>query len=271
MAEYFIQPESVEEIIEAEKWANENKIKISVISGGTNSIISDDGIKGLVIHLGKFRKLESNIEDGKLKITSYAGTPKAQLFKEFLKYKLAPALFLAGIPGDVGGGVVMNAGVGDSLSPREFVEIIDWVEVLRDGRIIKFNKFDLRFEYRHSSGWQPGIITSVGFSWSNEPDESILTKVRELTKIRMEKQPLEFPNSGSVFKNPPNKKSGLLIEECGLKGFRIGDAQISEKHANFIVNRGKATTDDIKKLVAHIQKTVQEKKSVQLEPEWVFF
>ena len=165
----------------------------------------------------------------------------------------------------------MNAGVGhENLRPREFVEIVDWVEVLKDGEIVRLKNEDIQWEYRGTKGWQPGVITKVMMSWPMAPDDKILERVRELNKWREEKQPLEFPNTGSVFKNPPGEKSGRLIDQCGLKGFRIGDAQVSEKHGNFIVNRGKATANDLKSLVQHVQAEVKKQKGIDLHPEWIF-
>lgn len=270
-AEHFADPLNIEELKKAVHYAHENHLNLTVLSGGTNVIVPDDGIKGLVICLRRMVGIESREENGRLFVEALAGTPKMAVMKEFLKRKLAPAMFLAGLPGDVGGGVVMNAGVGDeTLRPREFVEITDWIEILKDDRIIRLKNEDLRWEYRGTMGWQPGIIVKAVMSWPLAPDEKVLEKVRELNKWRDEKQPLELPNTGSVFKNPPGEKSGRLIDQCGLKGFRIGDAQVSEKHGNFIVNRGKATSSDLKKLVQHIQSVVKEKKGIDLHPEWIF-
>ncbi len=266
-AEFFCEPTSLDELKKAQQWGRDKQI--TVLSGGTNVLISDSGIKGLVICLNKFKAIETKIEKDRLSITSLSGTPKSLLLKEFLKYKLAPAMFLAGLPGDVGGGVVMNAGIGEQLAPREFVEIIDWIEVLRDENLIRLKKSDLKFEYRHCSGWQPGIIVKVGMSWPMQPNPNVIQKVKDLNRARIDKQPLEWPNGGSVFVNPQGHKSGQLIEECGLKGFSIGGAQVSEKHGNFIINKGEATAVDVKKLVEHIQKTVKEKKGISLTPEWV--
>jgi UDP-N-acetylmuramate dehydrogenase len=218
----------------------------------------------------KYTGIESYKENGKVFIEAKSGTPKTLLLKEFLKYKLAPAEFLAGLPGDVAGGVVMNAGIGEeSIKPREFCEIIEWVEVLRDQKIVRVQKSDLKFSYRKSNGWQPGIIVKVGFSWPDQEDATILERVKALNKNRMTKQPLEYPNAGSVFVNPPGYKSGKLIEECGLKGFKIGDAQVSEKHGNFIINLGNAKATQVLELIKHIQDTVMEAKGVSLHPEWV--
>src|SRR5690606_2965199 len=115
-----------------------------------------------------------------------AGSPKTLLLREFLKHKLAPAIFLAGLPGDVAGGAVMNAGIGEeSIQPREFCEIIDWIEVVRNEQVVRIDKENLEFSYRKSKGWQPGIISKVGFKWPMEPDENVMERVRALNKARM--------------------------------------------------------------------------------------
>jgi UDP-N-acetylmuramate dehydrogenase len=269
-AEYFSQPESLEEITKAVDWAQELQLPVTVLGGGTNVLVSDQGIKGLVLSMRKLKGTTLIENSKRFQFEALAGTTKSQLLKLFLSKKLAPALFLAGLPGDVGGGVVMNAGVGENLSPREFTEIVDWVDVLRDGKIIRFLKKDLKWTYRHCEGWRPGIIVKVGFSWPLEPDENMVSKVKAANLIRLEKQPLEWPSCGSVFVNPEGKKSGALIEECGLKGFQIGDAQVSTKHANFIINLGKASAKDTQSVIEHVQKTVLEKKSVLLKTEVVF-
>lgn len=269
-AEFFFQPTNVEELKTAIVWAKLHNHNISILGGGSNTLVSDGGVKGLVISMRKYSGIESYEDDGFLKIEAKAGTPKTLLLKEFLKYKLAAAEFLAGLPGDVAGGVVMNAGISEeSIKPREFCEIVDWVDVVRDTSIVRIEKDDLEFAYRKSKGWQPGIIARVGFKWPLQADANVLDRVKALNKARMTKQPLEFPNGGSVFINPPGHKSGRLIEECGLKGFKIGDAQVSEKHANFIINTGNAKARDVLELIKHIQKTVLEKKGVSLHPEWV--
>jgi UDP-N-acetylmuramate dehydrogenase len=272
-AEYFCLPETEVDVKEALRWAHDHKQPLTFFGGGTNILISDKGIRGLTICLRRFSGVESKEVNGRLEITALAGTGKSELLKIFLKNKLAPALFLAGLPGDVGGGVVMNAGVAEGFVPREFVEITDWVEVLRlengSFSIHRFSKDQLHWEYRHSKGWQPGVITRVGLSWPLEADASILEQVRNANKIRLSKQPLDMPSCGSVFRNPPGNKAAQLIDGCGLKGFIVGEAQVSLKHANFIVNLGKAKATDMWDLIEHVRITVKKLKSVELHTEVV--
>lgn len=272
VAQFFVLPRSVEDIIDSLKWAQKQGLPITVLSGGTNSLISDQGISGLVICLRKFSGLEVIDKNERIQLNVHSGTSKSELLKVFLKYKLAPALFLSGLPGDVGGGIVMNAGVSEPLQPREFEEIVDWVEVLsfENLQVHRFEKGDLNWSYRRCTGWAPGIIVRVGLSWKNEPLENILEKVRAANKKRMEKQPLEFPNCGSVFVNPSLKqRAGSLIDQCGLKGLRVGGAQISEKHANFIINLGEASAENIFDLISLVQRKVKEKTGIALKTEVV--
>lgn len=273
-AEYFCLPATLDELREAVAWAGEKNIPVTVLGGGSNVLVSDKGIRGLVICLKKFSGTETRENNGRFEITAWAGTGKSELLKIFLKQKLAPALFLAGLPGDVGGGVVMNAGVGEMLEPREFVEIVDWVEVLQwergEASVKRFAKSELHWEYRHTNGWQPGIVVRVGIGWPLNPDADILEKVKIANRIRLSKQPLDKPSCGSVFVNPPGGKSAQLIDGCGLKGFTIGGAQVSLKHANFIVNVGGAKAADMKAVIEHVRKTVQEKTGIALKTEVVF-
>jgi UDP-N-acetylmuramate dehydrogenase len=267
-AEEFCQPTSLEELIEAVEYVG--KKSVTILGGGSNVLINDEGIPGLVICMRKLKGIVVTDEGKEFRLEAWAGTPKVQVLRSFMALKLEPALFLAGLPGDVGGGIVMNAGVGEAIKPREFCEIVEWVEVLRNGKVIRLNNKDIEWKYRHSYGWQPGIIVKVGFVWPNQPVADLREKVKQANMTRLSKQPLDLPSCGSVFRNPPGHKSGALIQECGLKGFSIGGAQVSPKHANFIVNNGGATASDIKKLIEHVQKTVNEKKQIDLQTEVVF-
>lgn len=269
-AEYYIQPKTIEDLKAAQDWARAKSLPITVLSGGSNVLISDRGIRGLVICLKDFNKVESKIEAHQTELICEAGAGKSELLKVYLKQKLAPALFLAGIPGDVGGGVVMNAGVAEDMKPREFTEITKWFEVLKpDGSIKRYEHGDVQWSYRHCLGWQPGIIVRAALVWPNEPDPSILEKVRAANKVRLSKQPLDMPSCGSVFQNPPGHKAAQLIDGCGLKGTQLGQAQVSMKHANFIVNLGGATATDTWNLMMKVQSTVKQQKGVELKTEVV--
>jgi len=274
-AEFFAKPKNLDELKEVIAWSKIQALPVSVLGGGSNVLIHDRGLKGLCIVLDQLRKIEVNNDPSevgeRLVIQAEAGVGKNELLKVFLKYKLAPAVFLAGIPGTVGGGVVMNAGVAENFTPREFCEITDWIEVLTPQMEIKrIPASDLHWSYRHCNGWQPGWILRVGMSWSLQADPEVLEKVRNANKIRLTKQPLEWPSCGSVFVNPEGHKAAQLIDSSGLKGFTRGGAQVSEKHANFIINTGSATAEDMAFVIEHVRSTVQKLKSVTLKTEVVF-
>lgn len=274
-ADFFALPTTQDELEEAASFALDRHLPITILGGGTNVLISDDGIEGMTICMRKFTGVETH-EDGKrLTVTALAGTPKSELTKIFIKRKMAPALFLCGLPGDVGGGVVMNAGVAEKIQPREFVEMVDWVEILDlslpQPRVRRLTKDEITWTYRHTSGWQPGIITRVGLSWPIEEDPDMPRKVKDATRSRLQRQPLELPSCGSTFKNPPGEFSaGALIEKSGLKGYRVGGAQVSTKHANFIVNVGDAAARDVRAIIAHVQAEVQKQFGVELKTEVKF-
>lgn len=271
LAEKFCLPKNQDEVIEAVDWAVSQKIPFTILGGGSNVLISDEGVSGLVICLKDFKAVQTQEEDGYFKIIATAGVGKSDLLKLYLKQKLAPALFLAGIPGDVGGGIVMNAGVGESFKPREFVEIVEWVDVYKYEfqQIRRYYHRDLKWNYRHCDGWQPGVILKACLKWPNEPDETILAQVRDANKVRLTKQPLDMPSCGSVFRNPDGHKAAQLIDQCGLKGYQVGDAQVSLKHANFIVNLGQAKATDIFKVIEHVRNEVKIKTGVELKTEVV--
>ncbi|MBC7467324.1 MAG: UDP-N-acetylmuramate dehydrogenase [Bdellovibrio sp.] len=269
-ADHFCQPTNLEELIQAVRAAHEKNWAITILSGGSNVLVSDAGVRGLTMLLNKFSMISHEIKDDRIIVQCLSGTAKSELLKLFLKNQLPPALFLAGLPGDVGGGVAMNAGVAEAFEPREFMDMVDWIEVLDEKcKIKRFQKTELKISYRHCDGWQPGIITTVQISWPLVVDPQVLTKVREANKIRLSKQPLDKPSCGSVFRNPEGHKAAQLIDQAGLKGFTIGEAQVSLKHANFIVNLGQATAQDTLAVIEHVQKTVKQVHGVQLTTEVV--
>ncbi len=274
-AELFCLPTDLDQVKDAYRYAKENDLSVSILGSGTNALISDQGISGLTICAKKLKASEGKESDGRFEVIAESGVLKTELLKIFIKRKLPPAEFLAGVPGDVGGGVVMNAGVGEQIKPREFVEITDWIEVLSLNEesfleIIKYERDELRWSYRHCHGWEPGFIYRAQISWEDVPDPEVVKRVREANQKRLKKQPLDMPSCGSVFVNPEGHKSGQLIDQCGLRGFSIGDAQVSEKHANFIVNTGNATATDIDKVIRHVQAEVKKQKAIELRTEVVY-
>lgn len=269
-ADFLALPRTFEEARDSVLWAKAQGLPIAVFGGGTNVLVSDRGVEGLTLCLRRLSGATVSGE-GRIHVACLAGTSKAELLKIFLKARLAPALFLAGLPGDVGGGVAMNAGVGEMIRPREFVEIVDWIDVLRfdTGAVDRLPARSLEWSYRHCRGWGRGAIVRVGLSWPNEPQADILMRVRAANLVRLSKQPLDQPSCGSVFANPIGGKAGQLIESCGLKGYSVGGAQVSGKHANFIVNAGGATASDIDLVIRHVQAVVRSERGVELQTEVV--
>lgn len=278
-AEFFASPKTLEEVQEVLSWAWQEKIPVTYLGQGSNVLVSDQGVTGLVLCTRRLQATEVLSETENLRIRCETGVLKYKLMRLFLKHQLAPALFLSGIPGDVGGGVVMNAGVSEDINPREFNEIVESLEVLQwkenpqgglDFEMVNFKKTDLQWSYRNSQGWQPGFVFAATLLWPMQPDATVAERVAEAIKLRRLKQPLDKPSCGSVFVNPPGHKSGALIESCGLKGFQIGGAQVSNKHANFIVNTGAATASDIHQVIEQVQAKVFEKHQVKLHTEVVY-
>jgi len=272
-ADFVCFPKSVEEVGEALRWAKERRHPVSVLGAGSNVLISDAGVEGLVLCMRQLTGAKVRVEKDRLAIECLAGTPKSELVKIFLKHKMAPALFLCGLPGDVGGGIAMNAGVSESIVPREFCEITDWIDVIHDDGAppVRLAREQMIWSYRQCKGWQPGVIVRAEMSWPLEPQDDLMNRVKMATKSRLQRQPLDLPSCGSVFKNPEGGKAGALIEQAGLKGYRVGGAEISTKHANFIVNTGGAKASDVDAIIRHIQKTVLDKFKVQLQTEVKYF
>lgn len=275
-AEFFCQPTNVQELSQSLKWANTQSCGVCFLGDGTNVLISDTGVKGLVIHLKKLSGLKFFQEKGRLCLKALSGTPKAKVMQVFVRHRLEPALFLCGLPGLVGGGVVMNAGLGGSggsdksLSCREFKDIVDGLGVMHlDGQQEWIKKGQVHWEYRHTKGWGTGVIFEVKMSWPLQPLPGFSDRLKAVALKRSQTQPLKSLSCGSVFKNPPQSQwgAGALIEKAGLKGASQGPACVSEKHANFIVNTAQAQARDIHQLIKQVQKKVQDRFGVFLQPE----
>lgn len=269
-ADFLAEPQTIEDLQWIEAEAKHKGLPLTLLGGGTNCLISDAGVRGIVISLRKLIGFSSFVKDGFLKIECLAGTPKLLIMKEFLKHKLAPAIFLSGIPGCVGGGVIMNAGVRENITPCEFSEIVDWVDIIYDQQIVRKTFLDMQWSYRYCQGWQPGIIANIGLKWEMNPITDLHEKVKKAQWHRLLKQPLEKPSCGSTFTNPKNAdglSAGQLIEQSGLKGFQFGQAKVSDKHANFIINLGKAKAGDIDFIIQHIQERVHHTTGIHLQTE----
>ncbi|MGY3748608.1 UDP-N-acetylmuramate dehydrogenase [Vagococcus acidifermentans] len=231
------------------------------LGNASNLIVRDGGISGFVIMLTKMNHMY--IDDTKL--IAEAGAKLIDVTYMALTYGLSGLEFACGIPGSIGGAAYMNAGAYDG----ELVDVFESAEViLEDGSIVTYRKEDMAFSYRHSIMQdQKGIVLTVTFQLAKDDHQRIKAQMMELTQLRESKQPLELPSCGSVFKRPAGHYTGKLIQEAGLQGLKWGGAQISMKHAGFIVNVNGATATDYIELIAHIQQVIMEKFGVKLETE----
>ena len=233
-----------------------------VLGNGSNLLVSDEGYDGVMVYLGEeFSEVEINGTQMRAKAAALLGKVARMAMEE----GLAGLEFAAGIPGSLGGGVVMNAGAyGGELS-----QVVTKVRAMNpDGEIVELEKNQLLLGYRTSIfKTQPFVILEVFMELQKGNKEEILGKIKEYTKARVEKQPLEYPSAGSTFKRPEGHFAGKLIMDAGLRGYRIGDAQVSEKHCGFVINRGNATATEIKALMEDVAKKVKEEFGVDLEAE----
>jgi UDP-N-acetylmuramate dehydrogenase len=242
---------------------NQNHHPYFILGRGTNLVVQDDGLRAAAINLENgFSRVERLDTAGAVKVG--AGLRLNRLLRFCVHEGLSGLEFLVGIPGTVGGALRMNAGT----NLGEISDVCQAVHLLvSDGTLLRLPRSKLRFSYRSLELQQGCVVVEAEFSLTPSPREQIREKLRTLLKVRQEKQPWHLPSAGSVFKNPPGDFAGRLIEAVGLKGACIGDAQISPKHANFIVNRGRARANDIKALITLAQEKVRQKFGIQLELE----
>lgn len=265
-ADRLVQPESVEELRQAIQAARESGAPYYVIGGGSNLLVSDEGITGTVIQLGGSL---TGLAITDHTIVAEAGVPLPFLARKAAEYGLSGLEFAAGIPGSVGGAVFMNAGAYQG----QISNVIEQVTCCDDsGQLITLEAADCAFSYRNSRFKQSRelVIVSVKMRLTPGKKEDILEQMQKNTASRNAKQPVEYPNAGSIFKNPPGDAAGRLIELAGAKGWRQGDAQVSEKHSNFIVNTGNATSRDVLLLVERVKQAVYAETGVLLEEEILY-
>ena len=260
-ADFLAFPKTAEEVQALVLYCKEQDMPWLILGNASNLIVKDGGIRGLVIMLSDMNKITVTQEV----LTAEAGAKLIDATYVALDHKLTGFEFACGIPGSVGGAVFMNAGAYDG----EIQGVFESCDVLlADGTIKTYNKDEMAFSYRHTALQDvKGIILRARFSLAKGDYETIKNRMGELTELRQLKQPLEYPSCGSVFKRPVGHYTGKLIQDAGLQGLKWGGAQISEKHAGFIVNVDNATATDYLELIAHIQKTILEKFGVTLETE----
>ena len=260
-AEWFVIPETVEELKAVLAVCRKADIPWYVVGNGSNLLVSDKGFPGVIISTGKFDRLEVNGTE----ITVGAGVMLSRLANTAYKAGLAGLEFAAGIPGTVGGACVMNAGAYGS----EMKQVLKTVTVLTaEGNVETLPAEVLELGYRTSVIPKRGyLVLGAVVSLSAGKMDEIKTVMDDLAFRRKDKQPLEFPSAGSTFKRPEGYFAGKLIEDCGLKGFSVGGAQVSEKHAGFVINKGGATATDIYHLCKEVEKRVRARFGVSLEME----
>ncbi len=264
VARWLAEPTNINDLKELISWANAKNISYQIIGAGSNVLINDNGLYGLTICMRKFHGTEINVKTGLIKVS--AGEAIPNLAKRVAKAGIHGLEWAVGIPGTVGGAVVMNAGAQGGC-------IADWLNsatvINKKGEIYEIDNKQLKFDYRHSSLQNTEyIVLSAKFLLKPSQNPMMISKqTNQNLKSRITTQPYTFPSCGSVFRNPEPFKAAKLIEELGLKGKRIGGAEISRLHANFIVNRGNAKASDVKQLIEFIQKKVLEKHNLLLIPE----
>lgn len=257
-------PDTTEQIIDAVSAAKEAGLDFTVIGNGSNVLFSDKGFDGLVIFT---RNADSVVIKGK-RVIADAGAPFTKLAVTVKNAGLTGLEFAYGIPGSVGGAVYMNAGAYNGEASQVVASSMAYDDLTGEVRMI--SREEHNFGYRtsvYSQNRDRLTVLSAEFELKEGDSAAIWETMQDLMRRRREKQPLEYPNAGSVFKRPQGYFVGKLITDAGLKGYTIGGAQVSEKHAGFIVNIGGATAEDVLRLVEHIQKTVQSQFGVMLECE----
>jgi UDP-N-acetylenolpyruvoylglucosamine reductase len=261
-ADYLVLPASAREVAGVLVLARECGLPVTVIGNGSNVLVRDKGIRGLVL---KIAATMGRIDHNGTTVKAGAGASLGDVARYAANLGLTGLEFSVGIPGSIGGAIFMNAGAYDG----EVGCIVAAVTaVTADGRLKRFTHADIRFGYRDSVFQHNGcIICEVELALQSGDDAAIDKKMHEYTYRREAKQPIEMPSAGSTFKRPPGYFAGTLIEQTGLKGLKIGGAQVSPKHAGFIVNAGGATAADVLNLIKEIQRQVHERFGVKLQPE----
>ena len=260
-ADVFVSPK-VSQIASLIKLAKEYDVPVTVIGNGSNLLVADKGVRGLVLSIGK--EAEEIMVDGSCMIVS-AGALLSKIAAEAAKRSLTGFEFAAGIPGTLGGAIVMNAGAYGG----EIKDVLISATVLTpEGEVLELSNSELDLSYRHSCiPEKEYIVLEAVLEFMPSEEADIREKMDDYKKRRVEKQPLEYPSAGSTFKRPEGHFAGKLIEDAGLRGYTVGGAQVSEKHCGFVVNKGDATAADVLGLIEDVKKIVYDKFQVELEPE----
>lgn len=260
-AKYFAMPKNVDEIQTLISYCQNQNISYCVLGNGSNVLFTDAGYDGMIIQIGSAM---SEIRVDGTAVYVQAGAILAKVAKLAYEAGLTGMEFAAGIPGSIGGAIVMNAGAYGG----EMKDIVASVDVLStDGAFRKYTCDEMEFAYRHSIIDADKIVVGVELTLQKGDKTAILDRMNELAEARRNKQPLEYPSAGSTFKRPDGYFAAKLIDDSGLRGYRVGGAMVSEKHCGFVVNVEQASSADVLAVMQHVQDVVNEKYGVMLEPE----
>ena len=261
-ADCLLQIENAQQLSKVKNYLGKLEMPYFVLGNGSNLLVSDEGYRGVILAVAE--KMSEVTVEGNT-IIAQAGAPMSKIARVALENGLTGFEFASGIPGTIGGGVVMNAGAYDG----ELKQVVTYVKVVdAEGNVLELDNEDMEFGYRTSAIKHSDFTAvEVGICLQSGEKEAIKARMDELAAKRREKQPLEFPSAGSTFKRPEGHFAGALIMNADLRGFQIGGAQVSEKHCGFVINKGGATAADVEAVIAHVQEKVKEQFGVDLEPE----
>lgn len=264
-ADCFVQLENEEQLMEVQRYLNMVEVPFFLLGNGSNLLVSDEGYRGVILQVGQ--KMNKIVVAGDT-IVAQAGATMAQVARAAWENGLTGLEFASGIPGTIGGGVVMNAGAYGG----ELRQVVTMVKVVsKEGEILELDNETMEFGYRTSIIRNSGFtVIEVTFRLQPGDKDAIKAKMDDLASRRREKQPLEFPSAGSTFKRPKGYFAGQLIMEAGLRGFQVGGAKVSDKHCGFVINAGGATAKDVRAVIEQVQRQVKEKYNVDLETEVIY-
>ena len=261
-AKLFVKVKDLESLILVIKYCRKHRIKLFVIGRGSNLLFSDKSFQGIIISLEQFNQYKINGNH----VTAQCGVAMIRLAYDCAKVGLSGFEFMGGIPGNIGGGVFMNAGAYNS----NIAEVLESVTILNENlELVTLSKDEMDFSYRHSAiqDHKKWIVIEASFVLTTKTVAEVKDLLDRRKERRMASQPWSQPSAGSVFRNPEGMSAWKLIDDAGLRGYEIGGAQVSPKHSNFIVNNGYASAKDIYDLIFYVQKQVKEKFSILLKPE----
>jgi UDP-N-acetylmuramate dehydrogenase len=266
IADIMLYPANLTELQKVMCWCRTENVPYFILGRGSNLVIRDGGIRGIVIKLSQsFKKIKTVKESGKhARLLVEAGVSLRSLLTYSVSRGLSGLEFTSGIPGSLGGALAMNAGA----QGREMKDITETLTLLTPRAALReIKRAALRFDYRRLHLSKGTVIVNASISLKKHRTSALLHTIKKSASWRRQTQPLNLPSAGSVFKNPPGRSAGQLVEQVGLKGLQVGKAQISEKHANYIVNRGGATARDVLSLIEIMQKRVYQETGIRLEKE----